>query len=341
MFCVECGKEIPIFKEGACIDCYLKTHTFTKGPEFIDIPVCSHCDSYKYKNTWTNELFSDVLQRYLKNSFQISKQLKKIDINTECKEKKERINCKVFITGFLENTEITEKHQVIVRLKKTVCDVCSKRFGGYHEAIVQIRADKRNLSTQETQEIISNIEAHVEHLIARGNRSLFITDISQEHGGLDFYLSDKGAAFTIVNKIQEKYGGEIKQSSKNIGMKDSKQIYKMTYLLRLPSYKKDDFVKINHSFYLILSIQKNKIKMLDLSNWEEISTDFKSIDKTKIIGNSELMREMIIISQTKKDIQLMNPDNYKTFEIRKPKPITLQSKSINTLEIEDKIFLIP
>ena len=83
MYCVECGKDIQIFKDGVCVDCYLKSHTFTKGPNLIDIPVCSHCNSFKYKASWTSELFGEVIQRVIKNSFQISRELKKIDINTE------------------------------------------------------------------------------------------------------------------------------------------------------------------------------------------------------------------------------------------------------------------
>jgi len=178
MFCVECGKDDPIFRDGVCLDCYLKTNSFSKGPEFIDIPVCAHCNSFKYKSSWTSELFGDVLKRMIKNSFNISRELKKIDINTECKEEKERINCKVYISGFIDDVEINEEHNVFVRLKKTVCDVCSKRFGGYHEAIVQIRADKRDLTEGETDEVIAVVENIVQSIVAKGNRSLFSNFLS-------------------------------------------------------------------------------------------------------------------------------------------------------------------
>ena len=59
MFCVECGKEEEIFKDGVCKDCYVKTHSFSKGPQVVDLPVCTNCDSYKYKNTWTSDIFDD------------------------------------------------------------------------------------------------------------------------------------------------------------------------------------------------------------------------------------------------------------------------------------------
>ncbi len=142
MFCCECGNELPIFRDGVCINCYLKTHTFTKGPAYIDIPICVHCNSYKYKNTWSSDLFDNALQRAIKNEFYISKELEKININTICKETMDGKSCKILISGFLDDQELIEEHSVQVRLKRSVCDICSRRQGGYYEAIVQIRPDK-------------------------------------------------------------------------------------------------------------------------------------------------------------------------------------------------------
>ena len=339
MFCVECGKEGLIFKEGVCINCYLKTHSFTKGPSIIDLPVCAHCNSYKYKNTWTLELFNDVIRRTVKNNFTISKELNKTDINTECSGQKDRLQCKIIISGFINNHEISEEHEVLVRLKKTVCDVCSKKFGGYHEAIFQIRAVKRKLNKEEINNIVLSVEGLVENLQAKGNRGLFITDRGEEHGGVDFFLSDKGAALTIAKKIQEQYGGEIKQSSKNVGMKDSKQVYKMTYLLRLPLYKKGDFIKINNSYYQIITIQKNSLKILNLSNWEEKIVDSNQIKNFKIIGGNELVKEMIFVSQTENDVQIMDPKTYQIITINKPKNQKINSKNVKVIKFENQIFI--
>ena len=203
MFCVECGKEGPIFRNGVCKECYLKTHSFTSGPSITDLPVCVHCNSYKFKNTWTDELLGDMLRRVIKNNFQISKELEKVDINTECKEEKGGLSCKVFISGFVDDLEFTEEHNVHVRLKKSVCDVCSRQSGGYYEAIVQIRPYKTKLTRQELDDIISTVGATIEDLQAKGNRALFITDMGEEHGGLDFFLSERSASLIIAKKNSE------------------------------------------------------------------------------------------------------------------------------------------
>jgi nonsense-mediated mRNA decay protein 3 len=341
MFCVECGKEIPIFKEGVCIDCYINSHTFTKGPEIIDITVCSHCGSFKYKNTWTNEALGEILIRFIKNNFQISNELKKLDINTECSEAKGGYQCKVYITGFLDDREITEDHEILVRIKTTVCDVCSKRFGGYHEAIVQVRTENKKLSDDEAKEITELVENMVEELFEKGNRSLFITDMGEESSGLDFYISEKGPALAIAKKIQEQYGGAIKQSSKNIGMKDGKQLYRMTYSIRLPFQKKGTFLEHNKTIFYVLSIHGNKIKMINLVNWEEFSLTLKDVENAKMLGGEELIIKMILVSQTDDEVQVMDPDNYKIQIIKKPKPIIFKTEKIKILKTENHNLLIP
>ena len=341
MFCVECGKEGDVFRDGVCVDCYLKSHKFTLAPEIIDIFVCAHCESYKYKNTWTQELFSDVLQRYIKNNFKISKELTGFTIDTDCKETKDGLSSKVIITGFIDDQKITESHEVFIRLRRTSCDVCSKRFGGYFEATIQVRPEGKDLKRDELDEIILAVNSYVEELQSKGNRGLFVTDIGEEHGGLDFFISDRNAAQIIVKKIHDSFGGEIKISSKNIGMQDSKQVYRMTFLLRIPSYKKGDFIKIQDTYFLLVSISANKIKLLSLSNWDEVSLELKNIKNLKVVGNKSLVKEMIVVSQTQNDIQLMNQETYKTIEIKKPKTVEFKEKIVKTVKIDDKLFLVP
>jgi nonsense-mediated mRNA decay protein 3 len=341
MFCVECGKDGPIYKNGVCIDCYLKTNSFTKGPSIIDITVCPQCSSIKFKNIWTSDLLGEVLRRVVKENFQISRELSNVDINPVCKESKEGADCKIYISGYIEKNEITEEHDLQIRFKKTSCEVCSRRFGGYHEAIIQVRAEERKLTKKEEKNIILLIENQVDYLQSKGNRGLFITDIEKEHGGLDFLISDKGAALLITKKIQIEYGGRIKQSSKNIGMKDSRQIHRITYLIKIPPYKKNDFVEFENDIYQILNMQASKVKMINLLNWKESIFNTKNLQKTKIIGGDEIIKEFILVSQNSKEIQIMHPKSYKISIVRKSKPINFDYEKIKAITYKEKIYLIP
>lgn len=340
MFCVECGKEDNIFKNGVCIDCYLKNNSFSKGPEIIDIYICSKCSSYKYKNTWLRESFEEVLKHHIKNKFQISNELKKVKINIICNEKEKNVLCKVIIFGYVNGNEISETHSITVRKKGIVCDVCSKQFGGYFEAIFQVRADKRKLKNEEIKTIKSDVENLIKSYRNKGNRGLFITDYGEEHGGINFYISERGSAYSIAKKIQDKVGGEIVESSKNFGMKDGRQLYRMTYLLRIPGYQKGDFILFGNLYYYVSSIRGNKVHMFDLSNWTNKVIDSKDLHNVLVLGSKDLIKEMILVSQSKDEVQVMDPISYKTFELKKPKTVILKSKMVKIAKFEDVVFLL-
>ncbi len=341
MFCVECGKEDKIYKNGVCVNCYVKNNKFTNGPEYIDIYECSSCGLFKYKNLWLDKCLEDVLIRFVKDTFSISSELKKVKIKPDCDKKDKTINCRIYITAYIEDCKIEEEHIVKVRIKKTACENCSKQSGGYYEATLQIRADKRNPSKQELIEIQNFVETLVKNYQIKGNRNLFITDIADEKGGMDFYLSDKGLAYTIAKKILERYGGELKQSSKNVGMKDSKQIYRMTYSVRLPSYRKNDFIFYKDEIYYVISTSTNKVHCMNVSNWNEIIFDSRDIQKATVIGGQELVKNMIVVSQSKNEIQVMDSKSYKTFDLKKPKKVFFDKEKADVLKYEEGLFLLP
>jgi nonsense-mediated mRNA decay protein 3 len=341
MFCVECGKEGEIYKDGVCIECYVKNKKFTQGPEILDLPVCTHCQGYKYKNTWKNEILNDILRKLIKNNFEISRELEKVDINTNCSETLRGLECKVYISGFIQEKEITEEHELFIRLRKTVCETCSRQFGGYHEAIIQVRTEKRKFSNEELSDIRSTVEIIIENMQAKGNKTLFIADVAEEHGGLDFYISDKNAGFTISKMLLDKYGGYIKQSSTNTGMKDSKQIYKMTYLVRISPYKKGDIIKSDDTYYQIKNLQANKVKLINLVDWQETSTDLKNLENARMLSGEETIREMIIVSQTKNELQLMDEKTYELHVVKKPEEIEYKTSKIQVIKIDDLLFVPP
>jgi len=341
MFCVECGKEELIYKNGVCIPCYLKHTQFTKGPSILDITHCPHCSAFKYKNTWIQDSFDNVLQRHVKDAFHISNELENIGIQHECKEHDRILECMITITGTLTGHQVVERHPLTVRIKKTTCDVCSREAGGYYEAILQIRADERLLSKQELATLTAAVKTMVGQLQEGGKRGLFITDMEEKREGLDFFLSDKGTALMIAKKIQEQFGGEFKQSASNVGMKDSRQLYRMTYLVRLPSYRTGDFFASKKSHYQILSLHGTKVRAVDLSTWEELVFEVKDMHGMKILGGPDLVKEMMVVSQSKTDVQLMDTKTYHTVEIRKPIKGDITTSTVKTVRLTDQLFLLP
>jgi len=81
--------------------------------------------------------------------------------------------------------------------------------------------------------------------------------------------------------------------------------------------------------------------MTNLSNWEEVITNVKSINKSSIIGGEELIKEMILVNQTDSEVQIMDEKTYELKIVKKPKKINFSSKKLKIITIEDQIYLFP
>ena len=112
MFCVECGKEEPIYKNGLCAQCYVKSTTFTSGPSLLTLIQCSKCNAFKYKNTWTNNTIQVVLLQLVKDTFNINPELQELSYHLDCQPIESQFPCEVTITGKLQGISVEETHHL-------------------------------------------------------------------------------------------------------------------------------------------------------------------------------------------------------------------------------------
>jgi nonsense-mediated mRNA decay protein 3 len=299
MFCVECGKEETLFRNGMCVDCYIKKNHFSKAPKNLTLFSCPHCGSYKHKNMWISESFDHIMQHAIQDSFTVDNQLNNVSFIVDCKEK------------------------------------------NYFEAILQIRADKRKLTKKELTTLMNIVETLVNNIAKKGDRDAFITDTGKIHGGLDFYLSKNEVAHIISKNLHERFGGELKTSPKLVGRKDGRDMYRMTYLVRLPVYRKGDFVSISSSFYIVSSISRSRINLINLSTWKTVTYSNKSLEDVTVHGGEELITDVVLVSQSKCEVQVMDQKTYNTVEISKPISVSFDSKTVKIVKLDDKLFLIP
>jgi nonsense-mediated mRNA decay protein 3 len=341
MFCVECGKEGPIFQKGLCPQCYIKSTTFTHGPSILSIIQCSKCGLFKYKNTWVSYTTQEIILQLIKDTYKINPELKERSYRLDCNPIETQFPCTVTISGKLQDITVEETHQLQIRITRMVCDVCSKQYGGYYEATLQIRATDRKLTTEE----LHSVQEMIEHMVAaehsKGNRRLFITDTVEEHGGLDFYLSERGSAYMLARKLQNMYGGDLKQSSSTVGMREGRELTRITILLRLPAYQTGDFIKIENDYYRIQKLTAQKVYLINLKNWEETTMESKDMKKFHVYPSKDYLQEAIVVSQSPTELQIMHPQSYKNDEIIKPKKQTISSKTVTLVRLDDTLFLVP
>jgi nonsense-mediated mRNA decay protein 3 len=254
-------------------------------------------------------------------------------------EDKHIATAKIICKFRYEDLMLTEQHSSEIRIKYEQCKVCSKIAASYYDAIIQIRSDERPLSDDEVETCLDIVEDQMEKH-QENDKSIFISKIEKLHGGFDFYISNQNVAKSIVKKLQNALGGTVTSSSSQAGQKDGKEIFKMTYLLRLAKYQKGDVVEMDGKIVLVENISSQKVELIELSSWWKFNTATKRIKKTKILAHKGDYRKGQIISQSDKELQLLDLENYKTFDVLKPEHFQKYSKGVMVDDKSAEIYFI-
>ncbi|UCH88211.1 MAG: hypothetical protein JSV49_08070 [Thermoplasmata archaeon] len=350
MYCIECGAETKLYKN-LCRNCFSKSTSFSSVSKYCNATICPTCNAMLRSKQWLPfDEFEEAVEKAVLDKIKIDPSIKtsNIDIGLQF-DTKHLANAEITAKLNYEDLTLTESNKCEVRIKYEQCDVCSKMSAQYYSAIIQIRAEERALTEKEIDRCLDLVGAQIE-TSQTSDKSIFISKVEKIHGGYDIYLSHQNIAKSIAKNLVATYGGIMNSSSSMAGQKDGKEIFRMTYLVRLPKYQLGDVVKIEDKIVLVFGITNKKLDLIDLSNWLKFSQTPKRLKTIKIIANKSDYRKAQIISGTHNEFQVLDLSNYKTYDVPIPEHFQYYDKSnsekkipeeIYILNYENNIFLIP
>jgi nonsense-mediated mRNA decay protein 3 len=195
---------------------------------------------------------------------------------------------------------------------KEQCDRCNRISGSYYEGIVQVRAEGRLPSTFEIQTTALIAQEIEDSLQAGGERLSFISDINEIHDGLDIIIGSQHIGFLISQAIVARLGGRYTTHPKLVGEKNGRQLYRVTYSVRLPRFQKDDVVKIRNRYYQVLRVESHHVQALDLKDGNTKSV--REDDIEKIIGNARNAEQALVVFADGKNMGILDPKSSQTHE---------------------------
>jgi len=213
-FCPKCGKETSRLVEGLCNECFKKKFKLIEVPEKIKIIVCKNCGKINGIDP-KKQSIRDIVRKKIK----IHGKIEKISIK-KSKEIGKRTHIDIEATGSIGGVQKKECKKTIVFIKEKLCDYCGKVRGGYYEAVVQLRSENNENITS----AIENIDK-----IIKNNKG-FLTKVEKRNNGIDAYITPKSLVNKIIKNIPHK---EMKRSYSLVTIKEGKDLYRTTVLLRL------------------------------------------------------------------------------------------------------------
>ena len=309
-------------------------------PSVLEIKVCPTCDAFFIEGKWVFDELEKVVFSVVKNELKIHEEARNTDISLLPEFLDDKINVLVKMESTIRGADITGEREVMLRLKKESCMRCSRISAGYYESIIQIRAKDRH----PTQKEINQCEKIIFDLIDKiGKRDplAFVSKIEILREGYDIYVGSKSTAKQISKSIVRVLGGDIIESPKLVGRHGGKNIYRITFSVRLPKYLRGDILQLGDKIILV-DHKGKKISGLDLKTGLNQFYNEKSLDRATFLCNKNEAKKTVICMEGRREVQILDPDTYKPIDIPKPSFFDMtDGKDIYVIKTSNGIFLVP
>ncbi len=345
MFCPECGATDVEMVDGICKNCYLKKFQLMEIPENITVTICKHCNAKLEEGKWKDEYIpeDEIIYRALENNIKLSDLAENEEIELEIDQMRGTIaECYVEAVATVLGEDFVETHTPNVKLNYSVCPDCSKRNAGYYEAVIQLRADDRQLKEEEIQKAEEIINRTLNKQYKK-DKLAYIPQVARLKEGNDYYIGSLKSAKKVVEHLKDELGGKIKESPRLISEDKStgKGLYRIWISLRLPKFEIDDFVRYNKKIYQINAIDGNRIQLNDLESQEKLALkwrEYDSIEKQNING----IQKAIITAKSPKELQILDPDDYSPIDLEMNDKLNEYNigEEIDVIKIDGRIFVI-
>lgn len=346
MFCPECGATDVEMIDGICKNCFLKKFQLLEIPENITVTVCKHCNAKLEEGKWKDEYIpeEEIIYRALERNISISDLAENEEIELEIDQMRGTIaECYVEAIATVLGEEVVETHTPNVKINYSVCPDCSKRNAGYYEAVIQLRADNRELEEEEIKQAEEIIHRTLEKQMKK-DKLAYIPQVAKLKEGNDYYIGSLKTAKKVVEHIKEELGGITKESPRLISEDKStgKGLYRIWISFRLPKFQKEDFVKYNDNIHQILDVDGNRILVKNLENEDQIALKWREYDSIEKIDHLDGIQKAIITAKSPNSTQILDPDDYSPIDLEMSKKLEKYNigEEIDVIKIDGVIYLL-
>lgn len=286
-FCPQCGEQTDELFDSLCKACFTKAVRFLDVAQVeIGVRMCGTCGGYfKGKERTSVEAVvrdsvrRDVRKRY---GYECNVDVSPASLAGEkgLKAAEDKMRLLVTVNAEVEGVAIEEKGDVAVIIKKETCDRCSKISGGYYAGIVQIRAEDRIPADEELA-----VAEEIAYLSL--GAADFVSKEKMLKEGLDIYVSSMDCGRRISRRIVKKLGGSFSESRRLYGRKDGRNVYRVSFSVRLPGFEAGALVDTGDTVLSVERVIRGKgIECVDKSTGERVFLNKKEMKKAKRVDTS-------------------------------------------------------
>ncbi len=315
-FCPKCGKATE--HEGLCTECRIGNTPWFVCDHRIKSVYCPSCGALKQVNTWTDSERerAELAPELAKSAVHFHPDVRKPSIAVTVEDNTpNRSTATITLKGLLHNTPLEGTCSVEIIWHKEQCDRCNRISGSYYEGIVQVRAEGRLPSTFELQMSAGIAQQVEDSLQAGGERLSFIADTNETREGLDITVGSQHIGTLISQGIIAQLGGRYTTHPKLVGEKNGRQLYRITYSVRLPRFQKQDVVFSRGRYLQVIRVESGHIRALDLA--DGVSKSVREEDIERLVGNLRDAVNALVAFADSHIMGILDPETCQTKELKK------------------------
>jgi nonsense-mediated mRNA decay protein 3 len=339
-FCPKCGKATEV--DGLCTQCRIGNTPWYTCEQRVKHTECPSCGATKQVSTWTDseKTHAEIAPDLARSAVHFHPDVKKGNIDVVVVERTQnRSLAHLTITGLLYKKPVGATCTIEIIWHKEQCDRCNRISGSYHEGNIQVRAEGRIPSTYEVQRSESIAQEVEDSLQAGGERLSFISEMQATRDGLDIIIGSQHIGLMISKAIIAQLGGRYTTHPKLVGEKNGRQLFRITYLVRLPRFQKEDVVRVKNRFYEVESVQSQYVHAIDLG--DGVSKSVRDDDVEKIIGNARNAESALVAYTDGVTLGIMDPVTHKTVELKAHKWMKVEAGDhLNVLRDGDHLVIV-
>ena len=314
-FCPKCGQ--PSERVGLCNRCQAGAVKWLACDSRVESIHCPACGAQKELGVWsdTGRDRSAIADDLARGAVHIHPDVKAPDMSIRIRDLSlNRSRASVTVTGTLYGQPVEGGCETDIAWVKEQCDRCNRISGSYYEGVVQVRAEGRKPSPYEVQASATLAGEAESSLQTGGERLSFISDITETRDGLDIIVGSQHIGLLLAQKITAELGGRYTTHPKLVGEKNGRQLYRITYSVRLPRYQKNDVIRLKGRYAEVLQVDPHTLRILDFSDGKVRSIREDEIERR--VGNSREAQDALVAYTDRDMAGVIDPVTAATVEYR-------------------------
>ncbi len=273
MFCPKCGKT----GGGICFECLLE-----ENPLNVDKPAIEFCDCGKvrFRQKWVDDIIG-LLPVITAGAITLPAGVRLREVSVVPHPRKKTLTWEAALT--LEYGGRVHHMAVACHadLRKIKCPSCTKTSARYFEAVLQVRGERQSLAPSGRE----------------------VSDVKRAKEGVDYYIKSVSYARKIA-KQYKKLGYAVSESEKLFGQREGKEVYRVSFSVKPPSYSIGDVLALADGGYQILTTGKNA-RIIDVQSHKERTIPRQMLDGVKVIAKKHELRDALVSTVTPHETQVI------------------------------------